>query len=61
MANCWMTIYKPKMLHFQDEVDLRVPGVYCLKVALPEGIDDELATAKFNKTTKHLTVTMPID
>ncbi|KAI8779613.1 PIH1 domain-containing protein 2 [Biomphalaria glabrata] len=43
----------------EDDVFLLVPGLYELKVKLPNCINDESAKAKFCKKTSTLTVTMP--
>uniref|UniRef100_A0A0B7A7Y4 PIH1 domain-containing protein 2 n=1 Tax=Arion vulgaris TaxID=1028688 RepID=A0A0B7A7Y4_9EUPU len=43
----------------EDDVMLKVPGHYELKVKLPNLIDDDQAIAKFSKKLSVLTLTMP--
>ena len=42
------------------ELRLSAPGVYALTVPLPYRVDDGAAAAKFDKTARRLTVTLPL-
>ncbi|CAK8678261.1 PIH1 domain-containing protein 2-like [Clavelina lepadiformis] len=52
-SDCNLTISK-------NEIDLKVPEKYLLKLPLPKDIDDYSSKAQFSKKSSCLTLTMPI-